>query len=409
MNPILFLTALLLGSLPVHAQWTSIGPGGQSLSSISFYDAEYGWTCGSSGALYRTLDGGASWTRLTNFETPGSINRLRSVGLPSARSVYLITETPLNPQPTVIYTSSTRDAPFEADQFGTFNRFVYHHNVPTNLLVGDNGTARVSGALGGPWQNTPSGTQVNLRDGDCPVDGLCYVVGDGGAIRRTNATATGFTGQNSTTSQRLNGVYFASATQGIAVGHNGTVLRTANGGTTWTRIPVPTTVNLHDVWLIDARVGIAVGELGTILVTTDGGLTWQLETSDTFETLYSLTATADGAHIWTAGDGGTVLKRGAIQVPVVTSTHPAAFGQPWQAYPNPFTTALTIELPRVGAQDFVVTVRDAAGRPVHREVVAASSSTHPLTLPTTLPPGIYVLQLLANNHLSETRRLVKLP
>ena len=38
-----------------QAQWTSIGPGGQSLSFISFFDATYGWTCGSGGSIFKTI------------------------------------------------------------------------------------------------------------------------------------------------------------------------------------------------------------------------------------------------------------------------------------------------------------------------------------------------------------------
>ncbi|MDQ2770224.1 MAG: hypothetical protein M3Y54_06970, partial [Bacteroidota bacterium] len=292
----IFLLAFLLILIDyrsAHAQWTSTGPGTQSLSSITFLNSTYGWTCGSAGSLYKTTDGGATWQYQSNFATPGLLNRLRSVGLLSMSRVMLIYETPLNPQPTATYYSSNTGMVFAAQEYGTFNRLVYHPGIQLSLLVGDNGTARVAFNRNGPWQNTPSGTQANLRAGDCPTEHVCYVVGDGGMIRRSNAILNGFIGQNSGTSNRLNGVSFADSTLGCVVGQSGTVLRTTNAGTTWTRIPVPTTVNLNDVWLVNAQVGFAVGELGTILLTTDGGLTWRAESTNTFETLYSLTATAD--------------------------------------------------------------------------------------------------------------------
>lgn len=405
----IFLVAILLLYLAVQskAQWANIGPGTQSLSSISFFNSNYGWACGSAGSLYKSIDGGTTWQYQPNFATPGLLNRLRSVAIPTLSTVSLIYETPLNPQPTATYTSSNTGMVFAAQEYGTFNRLVYHPNVALSLLVGDNGTARVAFFRNAPWQNTPSGTQAHLRDGDCPTEQVCYVVGDGGVIRRSNATLNGFIGQNSTTSNRLNGVSFADASFGCVVGQSGTVLRTTNGGTTWTRIAVPTIVNLNDVWLVDANIGFAVGELGTILLTTNGGLTWQVEPTNTFETLYSLTATADGANIWAAGDGGTVLKRG----PVVLTTSSPAFGQPWQAYPNPFTSAITLDLSLIKAQHLEVSIRDAAGRQVHCEDVTGLSGQQgcSLALPAAMAPGIYLVQLTGDNKVTETRRLVKLP
>lgn len=397
---------VICSALTVQAQWTSTGPGTQSLSSVSFLNSTYGWACGSAGSLYKTIDGGSTWQYQSNFATPGLLNRLRSVGIPSMFSVMLVYETPLNPQPTATYYSSNTGMVFAAQDYGTFNRLVYHPGVQLSLLVGDNGTARIAFNRNAPWQNTPSGTQANLRAGDCPTEQVCYVVGDGGTIRRSNANLNGFVGQNSGTSNRLNGVSFIDASTGCAVGQSGTVVRTTNGGTTWTRIIVPTTVNLNDVWLVDAYVGFAVGELGTILLTTDGGLTWRIEPSNTFETLYSLTATANGSNIWAAGDGGTVLKRG----PVLLAARPATLNQPWHVYPNPFTNTLTLDLSLIKAKHLNVTIRGITGQTVYQqEVTAFSGSTAGvIALPEMMPPGVYFVQLTVDNQQTETRRLVKM-
>lgn len=404
MKTILIITILhLLTPYELIAQWANTGPNGQSLSSISFLTANLGWACGSAGSLYKTTDGGTTWQYQSNFATPGLLNRLRAVGTPYQRQVLVIWETPLNPQPTATYISTNTGMVFQAQDYGTFNNMSFR-NANLAILVGDNGTTRLS-TDGTVWRNPASGTQANLRDGDCPTGQDCYVVGDGGAIRRSNTATTGFLGQNSGTSIRLNGVSFASASQGCVVGHNGTVLRTINGGTTWTHITVPTTVNLYDVWLINANVGFAVGELGTILVTTDGGLTWNLEPTNMFETLYSLTATADGSNIWAAGDGGTVVKRG----PVVLSAKLKAQTVSWQAFPNPFSNVLKLDIPRLAARKLEIRLCDATGRQVLHEDISSSmgQSSHALAMPAYLPPGVYHLQLSIDSQPVETRRLVK--
>lgn len=393
---------------PCYGQWVSMGPGGNSLSAITFTDTDYGWTCGSGGTMWRTINGGTTWEAVTNFETPGSINRLRAIAAPSRSNVITIYETPLNSQPTALYESTNAACTcrvFNNRLEGSFNNFSFR-SPNLNVLVGDNGTAMIGSGLA-IFGNTPSGTLANLRDGDCPTDDVCYIVGDGGVIRRINATRNGFTAQNSTTSSRLNAVWFTSGTQGCVVGAGGTILRTANGGTTWTKIASPTTVNLYDVRFTNANAGLAVGELGTILVTTDGGLTWRPENSGTIETLYSLATTEDGANIWAAGDGGTVLKRGAI----VLAARAAILGQPWGAYPNPFTNALTLDLSQITAKQLLVNLYDATGRSVYQQSLAspARQLVQALALPATLAPGSYLLQLTTEDQRTETRRIVKLP
>jgi len=358
--------------------------------------------------MWRTINGGTTWESVTNFETPGSINRLRAIAAPSRSNVIIIYETPLNSQPTALYESTNAACTcrvFNNRLDGSFNNFSFR-SPHLNVLVGDNGTAMIGSGLA-IFGNTPSGTLANLRDGDCPTDDVCYIVGDGGVIRRINATRNGFTAQNSTTSARLNAVWFTSGTQGCVVGAGGTILRTTNGGTTWMKIAAPTTVNLYDVRFTNANAGLAVGELGTILVTTDGGLTWRPENSGTIETLYSLTATDNGASIWAAGDGGTVLKRGAI----VLATRAATLGQPWGAYPNPFTSALTLDLSQLAAKNLLVSLYDATGRTVYQQSLAnpARQLVQALALPATLAPGTYLLQLTTEDQYTETRRIVKLP
>ncbi|MFC6225837.1 WD40/YVTN/BNR-like repeat-containing protein [Hymenobacter artigasi] len=116
---LLSLSILLLNRSVTHAQWTSTGPGTQSLSSIAFFDAAYGWASGSAGSLYKTTDGGTTWQYIPNFATPGLLNRIRSVGIPSRYEVMLIWETPLNPQPTATYYSSNSGTVFAAREYGT--------------------------------------------------------------------------------------------------------------------------------------------------------------------------------------------------------------------------------------------------------------------------------------------------
>jgi photosystem II stability/assembly factor-like uncharacterized protein len=85
---------------------------------------------------------------------------------------------------------------------------------------------------------------------------------------------------NRTTSPGLAAVDFSDVNQGVAVGTNGVVVSTTDGGGTWWFRTIGTKT-LRDVAFTDAMNGVAVGGqteavsgIGTIWMTSDGGVTW---------------------------------------------------------------------------------------------------------------------------------------
>jgi photosystem II stability/assembly factor-like uncharacterized protein len=404
------LSALLVVSVQAHAQWTNIGPGGQSLSSISFYDANLGYTCGSAGSLYRTRDGGATWALLPNFTTSGLLNRLRAVAMADATTILVIWETPNQTQPTGSFMSTNSGGQFVIQDLGQFNNMSFRTpNIA--LQVGGAGTLRYSTSGGFPWQIVPSGTQYTLRDCDCPTPVDCFVAGDNGTVRKNvSGNLASWQALNSTTSAQLNGIFFDSPTRGYIVGNGGTALRTVDGGLTWIPLNLGTTVNLNDVRFLDSDAGFIVGDFGTVFATTDRGVTWRAEATNTFENLNCITSVGHPAianTTWIAGDGGTVLKR----TPVVLSKRDAALSGGWDAYPNPFSTALAIDVPSTTAKHIEVTLTDALGRQVFAQDLTglAGRKGYVLSLPTTIGGGVYTLRLKLDGQFSETRRLVRLP
>lgn len=395
----------------LHAQWANIGPGGQSLSSVAFYDANLGFTCGSAGSIYRTLDGGTTWTLIPNFQTPGLANRLRAVAFGSRTNVFAIWETPSLPQPTTSYISTNSGNVFNEQGYGSFvNMSIRYPTLGLQSLgiqVGDAGTLRISTMGGTLWRDVISGTQQTLRDGDCPTGGDCYVVGDLGVVRKNlPGDLLTWRAVNSTTSAQLNGVWFTDPQHGCIVGNGGTALRTANGGTTWTPMPVGTTVNLNDVRFLSAMVGFIAGDFGTVLLTTDGGATWQPESTNTFESLASITATDDGSATWIAGDAGTVLKRG----PVVLATTASTRFDEWRPYPNPFTQQLVLPMP-ASSRQIEVQLLDPTGRMLLQQSIGGQTAQRevPLALPPHLAAGVYILQVKQDNQITQTHRITRLP
>jgi photosystem II stability/assembly factor-like uncharacterized protein len=135
----------------------------------------------------------------------------------------------------------------------------------------------------------------------------------------------------------LNGVAFASDTEGWVVGEFGTILHTSDGGRTWQeqknvqnlpkytrpdlseedaikqRVPP---LYLEDLFLVavgarNVREAYVTGESGILLKTEDAGETWSNVSSGSFNTLLSVSLAPGGQHVDAAtGVLGTLATSG---------------------------------------------------------------------------------------------------
>ena len=64
--------------------------------------------------------------------------------------------------------------------------------------------------------------------------------------------------QTSSTTFRLNAVWFVNDSTGFVAGLNGTVLHTANGGRDWDRLNTGTSQKLMDVCFVNDSLGFVV-------------------------------------------------------------------------------------------------------------------------------------------------------
>lgn len=113
-------------------------------------------------------------------------------------------------------------------------------------------------------RNMPGPTAPVVRDaaGGGPV----AMVGEGGAVLRWSSVTNSVTALTSPTTQRLNAICQATATQFYAVGNAGTVLSIVSNGASFTTTSMtsPTPQNLNEV-ICSGTNGIAVGDNGTVL------------------------------------------------------------------------------------------------------------------------------------------------
>lgn len=156
------------------------------------------------------------------------------------------------------------------------------------------------------WSSSKAGT-ANLRAIWAADPGLVtvYVVGDGGTILR-KAGGSDFAKEESGTPENLYAVIGASADDVYAVGGSGVILHRKNG--TWARegTTLSLTVALHGLGMPAAGDVYAVGDGGTIVHLVAG--IWKTEDSGTNRHLRAVLGLSP-QEVFVAGSQGTVLRR----------------------------------------------------------------------------------------------------
>lgn len=110
------------------------------------------------------------------------------------------------------------------------------------------------------------------------IDGLLWVVGNGGYVYKTENVIDGVTvvDAGSATAANLQKVHALSRDYAVAVGNNGVVIYTTNGST-WSispSSPVGLAVDLTAVWMKSESTWIVGTSTGRIYYTTNSGQTW---------------------------------------------------------------------------------------------------------------------------------------
>jgi len=152
-------------------------------------------------------------------------------------------------------------------------------NGDNGYVVGDDGSG--NGVIytttdgGATWSPVSKVGIGNLKDVQF-VGPVGYAISEEGYLVKTDGGANWNT-IASGTNQKLNDLYFSSATSGVIIGNGGVILKTTDGCSTWTPAAVPPlnpVVDYYDLHFLDNIFGYIAGDKATVITTEDGGATW---------------------------------------------------------------------------------------------------------------------------------------
>ena len=200
-------------------------------------------------------------------------------------------------------------------------------------------------------------------------------------------------------------IFFINSQSGWVVGHSGNqsyIFSTRDGGLTWTEHPHPYIFQPQSVAFRDALHGWVVGLRGGVLFTEDGGETWVQADFPSRHDLYRVRFARTGGG-WILGAAGTILH---LQAGQVVSVEPRGTSGArtnvvlLQNFPNPFNANTTIRFTLSVAQQVILRIVNLRGQVVATLAdTALEPGTHTVQWNGTddkrvpVASGIYLLQL----------------
>jgi photosystem II stability/assembly factor-like uncharacterized protein len=233
-------------------------------NSIHFVNINSGWVCNSEGKIFKTTDGGFNW--IMKHSEPGKeITSItfydENFGIASGynRTILVTSDGGENWVSTL---SESYDHLLKS----------YIYSADLMFVIGGNGLVYRSTDDGQNWDSLNVGMPNALYGISFISSTTGFVFGCCGAYFKT--TDGGNTWQNHdyiTPGDIIYSSSFVNENTGWAVGELGWLLRTTDGGENWFENGPETSEELRSVFFVNEEVGFIVGTNGTILKTVNGG------------------------------------------------------------------------------------------------------------------------------------------
>ena len=365
------------GTIPNIPTW--------EFSNISAVDANTAWvaffnnvssTNQSGGRIYKTTDGGLTWTQqaTTAFTSPSSF--LNIVHMFDANNGWAQGD-PVNGE-FEMYTTTNG---------GTTWTQVPGANIPNPLSTSEYGTVDVYTTVGNNviYFGTNAGRVFKSTDG-----GLNWTV-------TANTTLTG-----------IDNLAFRDANNGI-ITEGSDMMRTTNGGTTWTQVAYTGDFYGYDLKFVPGTgntyvsTGASTAPGSGSSYSKDGGNTWVA-----FDNLPLLAVDFLNPTVGFAGSLNSSATVGGIfkfNGTVISGINNSEFSKAVMVYPNPSNGVFAIEMPASSESVATINVTDALGRVVYNKTEKLNGAYNGQIDLSNLGNGIYMLNIKTGENIS-LRKLV---
>jgi photosystem II stability/assembly factor-like uncharacterized protein len=269
------------------------------LTSVWFFDSHRGVATGTGGWLMQTEDGGQHWLRQTltgQHDYTHSRLQFDSTALGWMSGSWGVGKS--------TDAGATWMVPVTDARMQSVSDF-HFADARNGWAVAQNTHVFRSSDGGDSWtwlSSLPDVRAIRFLD-----EQVGFAAGAGGRVYRTVDGGVTWTerpaGHGYSYPERI---FFSDAATGWIVGSDGSVLVSHDSGSTWSDLPVPARVSFHDVRFTDPLHGWIVGDEGVVMSTTDGGTSWSVDASGTTRWLYGVFF-LDQYTGWIVGDHNSII------------------------------------------------------------------------------------------------------
>ncbi len=238
---------------------------------FQFRSSNKGWLLAGDGKVYRSEDGGASWSAPLGSSRRISAFHFVDDKTGFAASSEFVQDEGLE-KPVLLASTDGGQSWSKAGRFVPNINSLQFNSALKGVAVGSGGRIAVTEDGGKTWVNRFSGVSANLNRVIYTDANTIWVVGDRGVVLQSVDGGVNWVLAQQGDSMDLQDIQFLDAQRGWIVGSLGAMLATQDGGKTWQRLYTGTQKKLNKVFFVDPRTGWIAGEDGSLLATGTGGL-----------------------------------------------------------------------------------------------------------------------------------------
>ncbi len=311
--------------------------GTQNLGRVQFVSSTEGWATSGNGKLIHTTDGGTNWLAVTpglNDTVSFSSNPGYALSFVNVTTGWVIGSlgTRINPKGAVLYKTTDGGVSWSRNVISPWDG-----GIAVQFLDSNNGWASVAtGAFpnitsaiirttdgGNSWSTVSSALSnkialvqfVDSDNGWILVDSLSSsgtFIPPSQILHTTNAGSTWTLQINDSSPGWFEGLDFIDANNGWVIGDSAKIFHTTNAGTTWLQVTntgLASSARVSAVFFLNSNLGwIASQTTGTgdvVLYTTNAGASWSLQSVNVPSTIFSISF-IDPNNGWLTGGLGSI-------------------------------------------------------------------------------------------------------